>query len=34
MAPPLGEAVMYQVAAEVERQAGFEIAPKAVESAT
>jgi aspartyl-tRNA(Asn)/glutamyl-tRNA(Gln) amidotransferase subunit A len=34
MAPPLGEAVMYQVAAEVERQAGFEIAPKAVEVAT
>jgi aspartyl-tRNA(Asn)/glutamyl-tRNA(Gln) amidotransferase subunit A len=30
MAPPLGETVMYQVAAEVERQAGFEVAPSAV----
>jgi aspartyl-tRNA(Asn)/glutamyl-tRNA(Gln) amidotransferase subunit A len=27
MAPPLGEEVMYQVAAEVERLAGFEVAP-------
>jgi aspartyl-tRNA(Asn)/glutamyl-tRNA(Gln) amidotransferase subunit A len=33
MAPPLGEEVMYRVAAEVERQAGFEIVPKAVEMA-
>ncbi|HSO50013.1 MAG TPA: Asp-tRNA(Asn)/Glu-tRNA(Gln) amidotransferase subunit GatA, partial [Acidimicrobiia bacterium] len=27
MAPPLGEEVMYQVASEVERLAGFEVAP-------
>ena len=27
MAPPLGEEIMYQVAAEVERLAGFEVAP-------
>jgi aspartyl-tRNA(Asn)/glutamyl-tRNA(Gln) amidotransferase subunit A len=33
MAPPFGEEVMYQVAAEVERQADFEIAPTAVEVA-
>jgi aspartyl-tRNA(Asn)/glutamyl-tRNA(Gln) amidotransferase subunit A len=29
MAPPLGEEVMYQVAAEVERQAAFSLAPPA-----
>ena len=33
MAPPLGEQVMYQVAAEVERQAGFVISPTAIEAA-
>ncbi len=33
MAPPLGEQMMYQVAAEVERQAAFVIAPTAVEMA-
>jgi aspartyl-tRNA(Asn)/glutamyl-tRNA(Gln) amidotransferase subunit A len=33
MAPPLGEQVMYQVAAEVERQAGFDLAPSVVEAA-
>jgi hypothetical protein len=33
MAPPLGEQVMYQVAAEVERQAGFELAPTAAGAA-
>jgi hypothetical protein len=34
MAPPLGEPVMYQVAAEVERQAGFELAPPGAEVAS
>jgi aspartyl-tRNA(Asn)/glutamyl-tRNA(Gln) amidotransferase subunit A len=34
MAPPLGEETMYQVAAEVERLAGFEISPRALEVAT
>ncbi|HEU4917680.1 MAG TPA: Asp-tRNA(Asn)/Glu-tRNA(Gln) amidotransferase subunit GatA [Acidimicrobiia bacterium] len=33
MAPPLGEQIMYQVAAEVERQAAFVIAPTAVQVA-
>ena len=33
MAPPLGEQMMYRVAAEVERQAAFVIAPTAVEMA-
>jgi aspartyl-tRNA(Asn)/glutamyl-tRNA(Gln) amidotransferase subunit A len=33
MAPPLGEQVMYQVAAEVERQAGFDLVPSVVEAA-
>jgi aspartyl-tRNA(Asn)/glutamyl-tRNA(Gln) amidotransferase subunit A len=32
MAPALGEEVMYRVAAEVERLAGFEIAPRPVEA--
>jgi aspartyl-tRNA(Asn)/glutamyl-tRNA(Gln) amidotransferase subunit A len=30
MAPPLGEELMYQVAAEVERQAAFALSPPAV----
>jgi aspartyl-tRNA(Asn)/glutamyl-tRNA(Gln) amidotransferase subunit A len=33
MAPPLGEETMYQVAAEVERLAGFEISPRALDGA-
>jgi len=32
MAPPLGEELMYQVAAEVERQAAFALSPPAVEA--
>ncbi len=34
MAPALGEEVMYQVAAEVERQAAFTSRPKALETAS
>jgi len=34
MAPPLGEEVMYRVAAEVERLAGFEVAPGLAEVAS
>ncbi|HEX5695178.1 MAG TPA: amidase family protein, partial [Acidimicrobiia bacterium] len=33
MAPALGEEMMYQVAAEVERLAGFSISPSAIEGA-
>ena len=34
MAPPLGEEVMFRVAAEVERMAGFEVAPDLAEVAS
>jgi hypothetical protein len=34
MAPALGEQTMYQVAAEVERQAGFSLAPAALGAAS